>query len=165
MVAIFMLALAVTSLDSPDHTHVRATEPRILAFIETGIARSATFRQLVDALNQTNVIVYVERKLRHDELGGYLDHNITSSGGFRYIRIRIEVAGREIRLISVLAHELQHAIEVAGSPDAGDAVTVGKLFERLGVEYQCGQVYCFETRAAIRVEDAVSAELKASATH
>jgi len=161
MVTILMLAMAITAQNSTVG-HVRTTEPRILALIETGLSRSATFRRLVETLNESDVIVYVEQKLGRDEFGGYLDHNITNTGAFRYVRLKIETKGQDIRLISVLAHELQHAVEVAASPDARDAVSMARAFGRLGTTSQCGNADCFETRAAIHVEDIVGAELKAA---
>ena len=58
MVMIMVLSLAVTAQSSPDR-HVRTTDPRILVLIDAGLSHSATFRRLVDILNESDVIVYV----------------------------------------------------------------------------------------------------------
>ena len=46
MVTMLMVALAITTQDSPDR-HVRTTEPKILSLIDAGLSHSATFRRLV----------------------------------------------------------------------------------------------------------------------
>ena len=96
-------------------------------------------------------------------LGGYFAHNIVCAGGnIRYVRIAVDIAGLKHRLVSVLAHELQHAVEVAQAPDARDAQSLERLFSRLAVAFGCGGSNCFETRAAKDVEEIVSAELAAT---
>jgi len=119
MVALMVLALALTGPEVSTR-HVRATDSRILTLIDAGISGSATFRGLVAILNESDVMVYVEPNLTRQTLGGYLVHNIVAQGRFRYLRIAIEIAGSERRLVSLLAHELQHAVEVAQTPEARD---------------------------------------------
>src|SRR5580765_7193432 len=117
MIGIMMLALVITSQNAAER-HVRATEPRILALIDAGLSRSATFRRLVEALDASDVIVYIEPKLTRQDLGGFLSHQMIARGVFRYLRIAVKMQGAEGRLVPLLAHELQHAVEVAQSPDA-----------------------------------------------
>jgi bacterioferritin-associated ferredoxin len=138
--------------------HVRTTEPRVLALVEQGIARSATFRRLIDALNASDVIVYIEPKLHRPALGGYLSHRMVARGGTRYLKIAVEVRGGEERVIALVAHELQHAVEVAQSPAVRDSVSMSHLFEQASIGDSCGG--CFETAAAIEMQERVLAELK-----
>jgi hypothetical protein len=160
MVTMMILALTVTAQDS-SHRHVRASEPRILALIDAGISRSATFSGLIAALEESDVIVYIEPKLTRQALGGYLAHNITTAGAYRYLHVSIETAGSEGRLIPLLAHELQHAVEVARAPDAVDTESLRQLFVRLAVAFGCAGTTCSETQAAKDVERVVREELKA----
>jgi|SoimicmetaTmtLPA_FD_contig_41_6291952_length_543_multi_2_in_0_out_0_1 hypothetical protein len=159
MLTMMLLALAVTTQD-PSQRHVRAAEPRILALIDAGISRSATFRGLIAALDESDVIVYIEPKLTHQALGGYLAHNITTAGSHRYLHVAIETAGSEGRLIPLLAHELQHAVEVARAAEAVDSESLKQLFDRLAVRFGCGGTTCSETQAAKDVEHVVRDELK-----
>jgi hypothetical protein len=159
MVTIVMLALMITAQNSAER-HVRTTEARILALIDTGLARSATFRNLVSALDASDVIVYIEPKLTRQNLGGYLAHQVVARGGYRYLRVAVEMQGAEGRLVPLLAHELQHAIEVAQSPEARDAKSLEKVFSRLAIQFGCGDTSCSETQAAKNVEYAVAEELK-----
>src|SRR5215467_6194312 len=143
----------------PD-SHVRATEPVIRALLQTGLLRSATFQRLVEALNQADVIVYVEPLRTREMLGGYLSHDVISAGGYRYLHIAINLRGGDVRIIALLAHELQHAVEVAEDSDASDARHVDALFRRLASKAGCTIATCSETAAAIRVQNLVDSELK-----
>jgi len=144
----------------PSHRHVRATEPEILALIDEGLSRSPTFRRLVETLNASDVIVYVDPKQTRQALGGYLAHNIVARGGYRYLHIAVEMRGADRRLVSLLAHELQHAVEVAQEPDARDEDALERLFAKHALKFGCGGTSCSETQAAKEVEEAVRHELK-----
>lgn len=163
MLTMMLLALAVTAQDSTSSSrrHVRASEPRILALLETGLSRSETLRRLVATLDESDVIVYVDPKVTRPALGGYLAHNIAIAGAYRYLHVAIDTAGAQDRLISLLAHELQHAVEVAQSPEARDPESLERVFNRLAVKFGCGGTSCSETQAARDVEYIVSTELKA----
>ena len=141
--------------------HVRGNEPRILSLIAVGLSRSATFRRLVETLNGSDVIVYVDPKQTRQALGGYLAHNIVSRGGYRYLHIAVDTHGSDRRLVPLLAHELQHAVEVSQHPDALDENSLERLFSRLAITFGCGVTACSETQAAKDVEEAVGEELKA----
>ena len=160
MLTIMMLSLALTAQDSPER-HVRATEPKILKLIDAGLSHSETFRRLVATLNESDVIVYIEPKLTRQALGGYMVHNVVAQGNYRYLHIAVQTQGSERRLVSLLAHELQHAVEVAQTPDARDAESLERTFARLAVKFGCGGTTCYETQAAKDVEYAVSEELAA----
>lgn len=162
MVAALVLATVMTVADSstPDR-HVRSNDGRILVLIERGVARSATFRRLLDALDTSDVIVYVERKTMREALEGYLPHHITVAGATRYIHVKVDTRGAEIRAIAIIAHELQHAVEVARAPDVRDDQSLTLMFERVNFKFGCAGG-CFETKAAIDVEYGVIAELKAT---
>jgi hypothetical protein len=162
MFTLMMLTLAIATPD-PSARHVRATEPKILSMIDAGLSGSQTFRDLIAALDESDVIVYVEAKHTREALGGYLAHNIVAQGHYRYLRIAIDVAGSERRLVSLLAHELQHAVEVAQASDARDPASLERMFSRLAVAFGCGST-CYETEAARDVEHIVREELKAYRT-
>ena len=116
MVMMTMLALAITVQDSVPH--VRATEPRILALIDAGLSRSATLRRLVAMLDASDVIVYVEAKRTRPALM-VSRAQITVAGGTAICASPSTSGGRQ-PAHPFLAHELQHAVEVARSPGAGD---------------------------------------------
>lgn len=157
---VLAVALPFSTQNSPER-HVRATETRILALIDDGLSRSPTFRRLVAALNESDVVVYIERKRTRQALGGYLAHHIVAQGNYRYLRIAVDTQGSQGRLVPLLAHELQHAVEIAQAPQVRDAATLEQLFVQLAVKFGCGGTTCYETQAAKDVEHIVSDELKA----
>ena len=157
---VLTLALPFSTQDSGAQ-HVRTTESRILALVDTGVTRSATFARLIATLNGSDVIVYVEPKLTRRSLGGYLAHHIVAQGNDRYLRIAVETQGAQGRLVPLLAHELQHAVEIAQAPQVRNAESLEQLFVRLAVKFGCGGTTCYETQAAKDVEHIVSDELKA----
>jgi hypothetical protein len=161
MVAMMMLASALVAQDPSTH-HVRPTDSRIRSLFDAGMSRSVTFRRLVDALDDSDVIVYVEPKTTHQALGGYLSHHIVASGAYRYVHIAIDVRGASGRLVPLFAHELQHALEIAQNPDVRDELGAQHLFDRLAIKFGCGGTTCSETQAAKDVEATVSTELKAA---
>jgi hypothetical protein len=154
-----MLAAAFLSPMPEDHTHVRSVEPRIAALIQVGARRSGTFRHLVAELDASDVIVYIESKQTRTSLGGYLVHGVTIGGGYRYLRVKVDLPGPDNRVIAVLAHELQHAVEVVRAPEAVDAPSLEKMFSRRAIGFGCDGSACYETQAARDVEHAVVQEL------
>jgi hypothetical protein len=159
LIVVFALALPFAMHDTPER-HVRTTERSILALINAGIDRSATFRDLIAPLNASDVIVYVEPKVTRPRLRGYLAHQIVARDDHRYLRIAINTGGSpQDRLIRLIAHELQHAVEVAQMPEARDEASLRLALARLAVPYRCNGV-CVETQKAMDVERVVSQELK-----
>jgi hypothetical protein len=158
MVTVLVLALVIATQNSPER-HVRAADSKILRLIGVGLSRSQTFRGLIATLDQSDVIVYIEPKLTgRKDLAAYLVHTVVAQGGYRYLHIVIDTRGSERRLVSLLAHELQHSVEVAQAPDARDAESLEKLFSRLAVMFGCTLTACNETQAARDIEHLVNEE-------
>jgi len=162
MVAGLVLASLIGMAGQPvSNRHVRTTEARILAIVEEGVAGSATFRRLVETLDASDVIVYLEPKFDRGSLGGYLSHRMVVAGPMRYLKIALNLKGGRDRLVSLVAHELQHAVEVAEATEVRDSQSMVRLFEQRTIAQSCGGG-CFETAAALDVQEAVLAELRRS---
>jgi hypothetical protein len=147
-------------------TRVRSTERFMIALIREGYERSPTFRNLVDTLQQSNVIVYVQPAAC---AGGRIRSCLVAVGGSSQSRqIRIKVDPRHTtndRLIATVAHELQHAAEVAEHPEVIDGSGLLKLYRKLafgrcheGLSEEC------ETTRALATEEKVQEELSNSST-
>jgi hypothetical protein len=156
MVAMLALAAALAGQVAVD-PHVRTTEPKLARLMDLGLAASAKFRQVVDQLNASDVVVYMALKQSRDELGAYLAHEIVVAGGRRYLHIAIETLGTDNHIVARLGHELQHALEVAQATDVRDVPALDQLFDRLNIRSVCGG--CFETAAALKIQAAIEAEL------
>ena len=95
MLTLMILALALTAQNASS-SHVRSTEPKILALIDAGISGSATFRRLIVALDESDVIVYVEPIRTRQPLRGYLAHKVVARGEYRYLRIALRWLVRNV---------------------------------------------------------------------
>jgi hypothetical protein len=140
---------------------VRSTDIQLLEAIREGCSRSATFNALVDALNRTSAVVYVERGICG--FGHYracLPHTIVLAGGNRFLRIVVDSRQKGAPLLALIAHELQHGLEIAVAPKVRTADDVTELFRRIGRSPHCplGTPDCYETSAALAIGDAVLAE-------
>jgi hypothetical protein len=80
------------------------------------------------------------------------------SGGFRFLRVNIYPGESGARLVALIGHELQHAVEVLSDESATSQEDVAKLFERIGIQRKSSNN--FETEDAQRVEDAVYREMR-----
>jgi hypothetical protein len=152
--------LVVASCSQPVGAHlpVRSTSPWINELINEGVYRSRTFERLISRLEQTDVLVYiVHTPITDGGWEGHFLHRTTKIGGVRYLWIAIRPRRGHDRLIAVLAHELQHALEVAQVPEIQTGEQIRSLFEKIG--YPCPGS-CFETHAAVEMQQRVLAELR-----
>ena len=133
--------------------------PQIAHGFRKGISRSPTFRRLVDAIDTSDGIVYVEHGKCRSGARSCLMGSITVNGSSRILQVRIQKTQLEDNLVVSLGHELQHAIEVLSEPSVTTSAEMRWLFEKIGI--RSGGV--FETRAAERVSDEIHRELAASA--
>ncbi len=141
-------------------TRVRSTQRFVIALIREGYDRSQTFAGLVDTLQQSNVIVYVQPAVC---AGGRIRSCLTSVNGSaveRHIRINVDTRTSHIALIATIAHELQHAVEIAERPDVFDASAARRLYREIGIG-QCrdGLSDECETNRALTTEARVTEEL------
>ena len=115
-----------------ERTHVRPTDPRAAAAIALGIERSPTFRSLIDAISHSDLIVYVTAQF---EMAVPIDgeiHFVTQVGSHRYMRVLIRGELGPWDRCTIIAHELQHAREVANAPEVVDNKTMDALYHRIG---------------------------------
>lgn len=154
---ICVFALLPSLAAAGQHLPVRPVDALATAAIERAIDRSATARSLVTRLESSNVIVHVESSRTLPSGIGGMTRFVTARAGFRYLRITINSDLPPRMRAAILAHELQHACEIADST-ADDAVALRGLFEHQG--HRNGDY--FETSAAIAAEKIVQLELRTS---
>jgi hypothetical protein len=145
--------------------HVRSTDARILQRLREGCSRSATFRKLVDQLEETSTIVYVERGVcAFGHFKACLPHSITLAGDIRFLRIIVEAGKDGTQELALIGHELQHALEIARAPNIRSGADISELFRRIGRSPHCpqGTPECYETSAALAAGDAVLREVLTS---
>ena len=142
---------------------VRTTDPVLRGLLTEGIARSATFRTIVERIDRTDGIVYVEPGTCSITAAlACLLIDVHEAGQTRYLNIHVRPhRSSSDERISIVGHELQHANEVLSARWVRTAADAYSLFMRIG---SAESVRNFETAEAIRVGDAVASELAAHRT-
>jgi hypothetical protein len=145
-----LLALAATPiapsavLESPTR-HVRTAYPYITSLLRDGFSRSPTFARLVTRLERSDLIVHIETSIMLPPgVEGRL-MMLPRAHQTRYVRIQIAMQESHDDAIALIAHELQHAQELADAPDVTDMTAFAALYERIGVHSGWHQ---YETEAA-----------------
>lgn len=134
---------------------VRPESAEAGALIASGMDRSATFRDLATRLDMTDVVVYVRLSPCAPRVPACLSW-IASGAGFRRLLIRVDRFDRSPDdVTALLAHELQHASEVASATEVTDPGSFQRLFASRGWKHGDG----FETAQARDVTKTVAAEL------
>jgi hypothetical protein len=140
---------------------VRPLQPRIESTLRKAYDASPTLRELVEGIERSDVIVYLEHRVSLTRRDGSLRF-AAMAGGQRYLRITLRPVLSSRSLVAMLAHELQHAAEVAHACDVIDAAGMRALYRRIGVAQGSSRYY--ETEAARDTAEQVLREWDAAQT-
>jgi hypothetical protein len=156
-----VLSLWPTSLlsaDWRDLPRLRSVNAVIARLIAQADRQSITFHRLLDDIARTDGLVYVDAARCGHGVRACLPHSIIRSGPFRLLRIFIDPhdtrTASDAHLIGVIAHELQHALEILSNPAITDDASLYMSYHR---ETPARGV--FETAAAILAGDRVTREM------
>lgn len=144
-------------------SHVRPSSERIELLLVAGGSRSETFRTLVGALDDSEWIVFVqEGRCPIRSLSACLLHYVGTFRGARYLRILVDARGEHSdRLIATIAHELQHAFEVASAGYVSAPEQFQFLFRHIGYPaLEDPRFVAYETRRARVIEEQARRELR-----
>jgi hypothetical protein len=143
---------------------VRTTDRQLRGLLEEGMRESATLRALVDRLNTSDVVVYLQcDRAPPAGIDGRLTF-VSNVGGFRYVVVRVGWRLGRDRQIAIVAHELQHAVEIAETPSIVDAASLAREYHRIGFvkSHAYADGVAFDTRAAMQAGAQVMRELTAA---
>jgi hypothetical protein len=164
---IVLITVAAVAAPAPMTTvarRVRSLDPNVLVALREGITRSATVRRLVDTIEESDVIVYLQEGACHDAAACTMIAETPGPG--RLLRVNFVLrtpAGATVllchrdRLVAQIAHELQHAVEIANNPDVASARSLENLYRRIGIRR--GNQSAYESSAAIEAGERALAEL------
>jgi hypothetical protein len=160
-----LLALAVTALIARPATatpaqvageHVRVSNEAIVSLVAQASERSNTFRGLVNTINTSDGIVYIEPgRCEHGMKACFVD--ITMAGPTRILWVMVQTHGKDCDLMGLIGHELQHAVEVLGDPQVTSSRAMYFFYSQ---HADAGTSPAFETIAAKRTGEAVTAEVR-----
>jgi hypothetical protein len=137
---------------------VRSENPMIAALVQEGKAGSATFKRLVDTIDRTDGIVYLEEGKCLNSVHACLMLSVQVAGPNRILHVKINVRRRRAEVISAIGHELRHVVEALSQPKVRDSAAIYMFFKHEGAS-DTGR---FETPAAVEAGRMVEAELAAS---
>jgi mono/diheme cytochrome c family protein len=150
-----MPSLQAAATSPSPFRHVRPVEPAAERLLALSVERSQTVRRLLDAIGQSDLIVYLhvsfppgDFRTSQTRLNGGIPHE------WRYVSVWIDQKLLTPRRIAMLGHELQHVVEIADARDVYDEAGVLRLYERIG--YRSWESRGYETKTAAEVERQVS---------
>lgn len=163
-VLVGLLIAAGTAAAGESVPRIRSTDPRLRSLVAEGVRTSDAFRVLVERLERSDVIVYVQcdtHAAGGRSAGGGRLAFLTAAGGFRYVVVRMAWLQPRQLQIAMLAHELQHAVEIADTPDIVDAQTLAHEYGRMtdAVRVDRAARTAFDTGAAVEMGERVLREL------
>ena len=145
-----------TSAES-DHDRVRTIDPTIATLIRQATERSQTFQRLVDLINASNGIVYIEKGIcGHGVRGCFV--NVTMAGSNRMLWVMVDPRGVDCDVMGLIGHELRHALEVLDDPSVTGFSNMYFLYTREGRNNFRSSP--FETDEAERAGFTVRAEVR-----
>jgi hypothetical protein len=143
-------------VDTPAMPRVRSHHPAIASLIERAAERSKTFRDLVEAIDMSNGIVYVEEGQCGRHIVKSCVAAVTQTATNRILVVKMDIRHADGELMGLIGHELRHAVEILAEPSVVDATSMYFLYQRIGGR---GAYTAFETQAAVAAGDAVRAEV------
>ncbi len=159
----FILLLIVVlpySVSAETAPRVRVLDARLKSLFDHGLTQSPTLRAVVDKVEASSILVFVDGDMRMPERLGAQLKFVTSVNDVRYVRVDINVTLAPRRQIALLAHELQHALEIADRAEIQDIEAMESFYEDIGFQsFEDGRHRGFETEAALEVQEAVERDL------
>jgi hypothetical protein len=147
--------------DNAAFRRVRSSKPAIVALIREAANQSKTFRSLVDAINDSDGIVFVEEGRCGHSVHACLVR-VTTAGPMRLLWVKVDTRTADWNLIGAIGHELRHTLEVLGDPKVTDNASMYMFYSALAYTSFASKSDRgrFETRAAIEAGDAVRNEVR-----
>lgn len=150
-----LTAADATSPQAP--TGVRSSRPALVTLIARATKQSPTFRGLIETIEASDGIVYVEV----GQCGHYVRSclvGVTTAGRFRMLWIEVDTERTDVDLIASIAHELQHAVEILSHSNVRSSAGMFSFYTRQGKRARGPTA--FETEAAIDAGNAVRTEIR-----
>jgi hypothetical protein len=142
----------------PPLSRVRSNHAAIAAVMAAAAQRSPVFRRLVETIDASDGLVYVDEGNCGHGVTACLSLEVRVAGPYRLVRILVDPRKKSggCELMASIGHELRHAVELLREPGVRDFHAAFSLFAREGrANSDSGR---FETEAAVRTGLAVDRE-------
>jgi hypothetical protein len=148
-------SIGTAAADAIDMPRVRSSHAYIRAMIDEAARRSPSFRRLIEAIEATDGIVYVEDGTCGHSVRACLSLSISAAAQFRILRVLVDARQPDWDVMASIAHELRHAIEVLENAriTTPEAIYFFYKYEARAAGES------FETEAAVRAGNAVRQEV------
>jgi hypothetical protein len=148
--------LSGTVSAAPVVPRLRPLSDRSDRLLTLGRELSPTIRAMLMRVEASDIILQLDTGL--DFAVPYaVTRLVTSTPDFRYVRVSINPRLSPMRRLELLAHELQHVLEIADDPTVRTQDAMRDHFTKIGRRER--HTGAFETEAAIKVESVVRAEV------
>ena len=155
MAGLTMVMILAAATETHAAGRVRAADPGLAALIIETAGRSATFRQMLEAIDASDGLVYVVRGRCGHGVRARLDFLVVA-GPNRFLRITLDDRGTDAQAMVSLGHELRHVLEVLAEPAVISRATMYHFYHGMAMRRGKG----FETSAAIAAGDTVREDLR-----
>jgi hypothetical protein len=140
-------------------SHIRSDDSGAQALVIEAASKSYTVSRLLDLIERSSVIVYVNLSPPPWILQTSQTKLIAGrTNGCRYLSVWIDHHLWPTDRIQMLGHELQHVAEIANAPEVASDADLMRLYQRIG--YTSWKGFAFETYAARVVQMLVGEELE-----
>jgi hypothetical protein len=156
------MIIAAVVLAASASAHVRPLSEYARLALEDGRSRSATLEGLVETLDRSDVIVFVDTRL-DPAIPTAETMLMAATASVRYVHVILNPRMTFDERVEYLGHELQHAIEIAQDAAAIDSASVRRRFASIGREVPSAspREKSYETEGARLVSSLVRRELMA----
>lgn len=155
--------LAAAGERQPHTYHIRPLSAPLSHLLNEGLRRSMIVRALVERVEASDLIVYIEHLTGPPfRLAGRLTL-VGTAGMARYVRIGLRYEVADDLAIAMLAHELEHAAELAEAPWVVDQVGLFAYYRPLGRAQTVEGHWWFDTDRARATTARTLKELRSGA--
>jgi hypothetical protein len=149
-------------IKAPRPETLRCFDPSLMDLIQQGLARSGTLQNLADHLERAGMIVFISYNHQLPPMTAGRTRLIAAAAGWRYLMTELSDHYAKVDLLALLAHELQHAVEIADAPEVVDEASLIAMYRRIGADTGRGALegsLWFETQSAVDIGRRVFSEL------
>jgi len=151
-------ALAAGAIPENPSSRVRPMDAAAARLLREGRAACPTIARMAAALEESDLIVMLSVTMVPDGLAGD-SRFLATTATHRILQVRLDNRRPSVEQVAWLAHELQHAVEVAGAPEVRSGAEMAELMKRIGRSREAGRQ--FETDGAIGCGRQAARELAA----